>query len=137
MKRILLIFFTVAAAVYSNGTAAQSGYQLSTHLLDINEGKPVAGVTVHLYRYNESSSEWDYIYQTKTDANGRVGDLLPTGNDNHGTYKFRFDTSSYFNSKGVRSIFPFVEIVFTVTDKSDYHIPVAVSGNGYFVYRGS
>ncbi|MCC8019674.1 MAG: hydroxyisourate hydrolase [Rikenellaceae bacterium] len=139
MKRILFTITAVfALSVCGAGrAAAQSGFQLSTHVLDINEGRPVAGITVHLYRYNEVSLDWEYIYQTKTDESGRVGDLLPRGNENAGIYKFRFDTSDYFNTKGVRPLFPFVEVVFTVTDKSDYHIPLAISGNGYSVYRGS
>ncbi|MCD8173670.1 MAG: hydroxyisourate hydrolase [Alistipes sp.] len=139
MKRI---FFTIIAlsllCVYGVVRGADDiGFQLSTHILDINEGRPAAGITVHLYRYNEVSLEWEYIYQTKTDEAGRVGDLLPRGNENAGTYKFRFDTSAYFSAKGIRPLFPFVEVVFTVTDKSDYHIPVTISGNGYSVYRGS
>ncbi|MCC8035080.1 MAG: hydroxyisourate hydrolase, partial [Rikenellaceae bacterium] len=104
MKTAGFIAF-IATVFISASVSAQSGYQLSSHILDISEGRSAAGVTVHLYRYNETSHQWDYVYQTKSDGQGRISDLLPSGNDNEATYKFRFDTSEYFRSKGEKSIY--------------------------------
>ncbi|MCD7969669.1 MAG: hydroxyisourate hydrolase [Alistipes sp.] len=137
MGKLKLLMICVLTALSSAGARSQDSYQLSSHLLDISLGKPASGVVVHLFRYNETSHEWDYVYQTRSDDNGRIEDLLPSGNDNRATYKLRFDTSEYFTAHGENSLYPFIEVVFVITDRSSYHIPVLISANGYSTYRGN
>lgn len=54
-----------------------------------------------------------------------------------GFYKIRFHTGSYFKQKNAKSFFPFVDIVFEVSDARHYHIPLLLSSYGYTTYRGS
>lgn len=54
-----------------------------------------------------------------------------------GTYKIRFFTEQYFRRQNTSSFFPFVDIVFQVTDTRHYHIPLLLSNYGYTTYRGS
>lgn len=47
-------------------------------MLDTSLGKPAAGVAVQLHRRCPgSTAAWRFVAQGTTDANGRVGDLLP------------------------------------------------------------
>ncbi|QEU59826.1 hypothetical protein KDRO_C03480 [Kluyveromyces lactis] len=54
-----------------------------------------------------------------------------------GIYKIRFHTGNYFKQKKEPSFFPFVDIVFEVSDTRHYHIPLLLSNYGYSTYRGS
>jgi len=48
------------------------------------------------------------------------------------------DTAEYFAAQKIASLYPFVEIVFTVTGPTQhYHIPLLLTANGYTTYRGS
>ncbi len=49
-------------------------YQLSTHILDINTGKPASDVTIRLEK--QQDQQWITVAQSKTDANGRVGNFF-------------------------------------------------------------
>ncbi len=51
---------------------------ITTHMLDTSLGKPAAGVAVQLHRRCPgSTAAWRFVTNGTTDANGRVGDLLP------------------------------------------------------------
>lgn len=54
-----------------------------------------------------------------------------------GHYKIRFHVGKYFRQKKETSFFPFVDIVFEVSDTRHYHIPLLLSNFGYTTYRGS
>ncbi|CDR37579.1 CYFA0S01e12596g1_1 [Cyberlindnera fabianii] len=67
-----------------------------------------------------------------------------------GIYKIRFQTGKYFKriaaedkAKGItsdaRTFFPFVEILFTVSNPPEkhYHIPLLLANHSYTTYRGS
>jgi len=112
-------------------------YQLSTHILDTGKGVPAAQVPVVLYQWNAQQGEWMQVASALTGADGRVGELLPAQQDNDGIYKLRFDTHGYFTSQGLTTIYPYVEVVFEMTGKTHYHIPITMSANGYSTYRGS
>lgn len=69
------------------------------------------------------------------DTNGRVKDLLlQTNQINKGEYKLKFHVSSCFADKNVLSIFPFIEVVFEITDDNHYHVPITLSPFGYSTY---
>ena len=54
------------------------------------------------------------------------------------TYKLRFATAEYYAAQKLTGLYPYVEIVFTVTDPAQhYHIPLLLTANGYSTYRGS
>ncbi len=73
-----------------------------------------------------------------TDTDGRCRTLLGDDTFITGDYRLRFDTLPYFVAQGLTSLYPFVEIVFTVEDpEQHFHIPLLLTANGYTTYRGS
>jgi 5-hydroxyisourate hydrolase len=110
--------------------------KISTHVLDTARGRPAAGISVSLaLRTGES---WTELAASPTDADGRVNNLLP-GNVKHftGTYRLRFETGDYFKAQDVAAFYPFVEVVFTVSEDRPHHVPLLVSPFGYSTYRGT
>jgi 5-hydroxyisourate hydrolase len=110
---------------------------ISTHILDTALGRPAAGVPVALARM--TNSEWSPINDATTDQDGRCKHLLPsTQRLQPGTYRVHFDTATYYKRRQLDGLYPYVEIVFTVTDgEQHYHIPLLLTANGYTTYRGS
>lgn len=109
---------------------------LSTHILDTALGKPAAGVALMLSR--ETADGWSEVGRGSTDGDGRCRTLLSERALEQATYKLRFETTPYFVAQKMTSLYPYVEIVFTVADPSQhYHIPLLLAANGYTTYRGS
>jgi 5-hydroxyisourate hydrolase len=55
-----------------------------------------------------------------------------------GFYRIHFETAVYFKQKNRDGLYPYIEIVFAVSDKEQhYHIPLLLTANGYTTYRGS
>ena len=93
---------------------------LSTHVLDVERGRPASGLTVELYRDN------DLINRAETDSDGRISDL---GNDlQPGSYRLVFTPPSPF--------FRRVELEI-VLDEGHSHVPLLVSSYSCVTYRGS
>ncbi len=109
---------------------------LSTHILDTAIGRPAANVSLALSRLDGDA--WYEIGRGATDADGRCKTLLGDAPLEAATYKIRFATSEYFSVQSLTGLYPWVEIVFTVTDPGQhYHIPLLLTANGYTTYRGS
>jgi 5-hydroxyisourate hydrolase len=112
--------------------------RISTHILDLVQGKPAQGVPVRLEKQTASRG-WEVLNSTHTDSDGRCPELLPKGRDlSAGVYRLIFDTRSYYKPQSLESLHPFVEITFQVREgESHFHIPLLLSPNGYTTYRGS
>jgi len=113
---------------------------LSTHILDTALGRPASNVEIKLgqFRDNAAGGSWHEIGSARTDADGRCKTLLGDMPLAAGDYKLHFDTQVYFYDQRIVSLYPYVEIVFTVTDPTQhYHIPLLLTANGYTTYRGS
>ncbi len=110
---------------------------ISTHVLDTALGKPVQGIAVSLER--EIAGKWVALSNDTTDSDGRISTMLPgSAALVLGNYKLCFDTDSYFQASGVTSLYPRIEIIFSVLDSNaKYHIPLLLTPNGYTTYRGS
>lgn len=107
--------------------------QLTTHVLDTSLGMPGKGVTIKL-----TSAEGKIIAQGVTDADGRVGDLLPPSRLlAAGIYKIVFQTGKYYQQTGTKTFYPEVEIAFNVFDTHHYHVPLLINPFGFSTYRGS
>jgi 5-hydroxyisourate hydrolase len=110
---------------------------ISTHILDTALGRPAAEVPVTLAVM--ANGAWALINNAVTDADGRCKHLLPPSQAlQAATYRIHFETAAYFERNQLEGLYPYVEIVFTVSDKEQhYHIPLLLTANGYTTYRGS
>ncbi|MCD8166813.1 MAG: hydroxyisourate hydrolase [Bacteroides sp.] len=138
MKKILFLFvFTMLVCTHTLTAQSTTDYRLSTHILDINQGKPASGVTITLYQWDPEKEVFEEVASGKTDENGRIGNFLPSTSSNEGMYKLKFETLAYFNNQQIASIYPYIEVVFRIEGKGHYHIPITLSANGYSTYRGN
>jgi 5-hydroxyisourate hydrolase len=110
---------------------------ISTHVLDLTLGRPAAEMVVRLER--ERDGVWENISQQQTDADGRIGNLLPAdAMPESGRYRLGFETGSYFRALGTNCFHPYIEIAFEVADPAQkYHVPLLVTPHSYSTYRGS
>jgi 5-hydroxyisourate hydrolase len=110
---------------------------ISTHILDTALGRPAAAVPVTLAFMGNGA--WSLINEVATDDDGRCKHLLPpTQILERGTYRIHFETAAYFERNRLQGLYPYIEIVFTVSDeKQHYHIPLLLTANSYTTYRGS
>ena len=93
---------------------------LSTHVLDVERGRPASGLTVELYRDDQ------LISRAETDSDGRVPDFADGLEP--GAYTVVFMPPSPF--------FRRVELEI-VLDEGHYHVPLLVSSYSCVTYRGS
>lgn len=111
--------------------------QITSHILNTTLGKPAAGVLIVLYRQT-NDDDWEEIVRGITNQDGRIADWLPKDEVlDTGNYKLKFETGDYFKQLQLPSFYPFVEIVFSITDGSHYHVPLLLNPYGYSTYRGS
>jgi len=109
---------------------------LTTHILDTTKGKPAKGVIIALYR--KEKNQWTEVVKGVTNKDGRIPDLLKKDVVLlEGIYKMRFETRDYFDKQGVATFYPYVEIIFDISTREHYHIPLLLSPFGYSTYRGS
>ena len=137
MRKILLLLLAFTLCTVASHAQTGNQYQLSTHILDVNSGKPASDVPVKLFKYDEQNQNWQKIAENLTDNNGRIANFLPKNKDNTGIYKLTFETKHYFSSQNMPSIYPFVDVVFKIEGNTHYHIPLTMSANGYATYRGN
>ena len=102
---------------------------LSTHILDLAEGRPARGVTVTLERSFDGG--WQHVGEGVTDESGRIGALGVALSS--GIYRLIFLTGDAGNL-----FFPEVHLIVDVDDSEEhYHVPLLLSPYGYSTYRGS
>lgn len=111
---------------------------ITTHVLDTAAGRPAAGVPLKLER-KKADGSWEPVAKGTTNADGRVGDLLPDSpRPAAGIYRMSFDTAAYFRQRKLEGFYPCVEVVFELTKPEEHHhIPLLLSPFGYSTYRGS
>jgi 5-hydroxyisourate hydrolase len=109
---------------------------ITTHVLDIAQGCPAAGIAVRLEFC--TADDWQLCGQGITKDDGRVTDLLPASAFAAARYRLTFATGEYFASRGMPTFYPQVIIEFSVTSTTEhYHVPLLLSPFGYSTYRGS
>ena len=115
--------------------------KLSTHVLDIANGCPAAGMRVALLRLDAGGAA--EIRSVTLDADGRAGGPLLEGEAlRPGRYRLVFEVAAYFRSRGAALADPpFIDCVpleFGIADaRSNYHVPLLVGPWSYSTYRGS
>ncbi len=108
---------------------------ITTHVLDLTQGAPAAGVVVTLEQ--ASATGWTVLARATTDADGRVRDAFASV-PAPGRYRLTFATGAWFAARGVTSFHPEVNVVFDVLDgQPHHHVPLLLSPFGYSTYRGS
>jgi 5-hydroxyisourate hydrolase len=110
---------------------------VTTHVLDVSEGRPATGVRVALeLRHGDG---WRRLGEGHTDEEGRLANLLPPERRlEAGAYRLVFDTGEWFAGRRVEGFYPEVSVVFQVRDATEaFHVPLLLSPFGYSTYRGS
>jgi 5-hydroxyisourate hydrolase len=109
---------------------------LSTPILDTSRGRPAANVSLALSKFDDGT--WREIGRDQTDSDGRCKTLLGEAPLEAATYKINFAVAEYYSTQKLTGLYPWIEIVFTVTDpEQHYHIPLLLTANSYTTYRGS
>ncbi|KAG8437559.1 hypothetical protein GDO86_008317 [Hymenochirus boettgeri] len=118
--------------------AGTAGSLLTTHVLNTAQGIPAKGLTITLFRNDAMQGKWIQLSRSVTDEDGRCPGLLRGESLAAGTYQLRFDTGEYWKQINQETFYPYIEIVFTITDpKQKYHVPLLISPFSYTTYRGS
>ncbi len=107
--------------------------KLTTHVLDTAAGKPGAGISIALHRFENGRPR--KIAETVTNADGRTDQPLLAGADfQPGVYEITFAVGEYFPS----GFFDVIPIRFRVNEPGvHYHVPLLCSPWSYSTYRGS
>lgn len=115
--------------------------KLSTHVLDVMQGKPGAGVAIELYAVDGGCRT--LLRSAITNHDGRCDTpLLQDEEMRVGQYELVFSAGDYFAAQGVSQPQPrFIDrvtIAFGIADPAqNYHVPLVVSPWAYSTYRGS
>ena len=137
MRNLIFAFFFAMISSVAFGQKKEMTYQLSSHILDVSKGMPASGVPIKLEKYNEKTKVWSFVEEKMTDKNGRVPDFLSNDKSNLGIYKLTYFTNDYFKKMNMDSFYPWVEVVFQITNSEHYHVPITLSAYGYSTYRGN
>ncbi|KAJ8407932.1 hypothetical protein AAFF_G00269760 [Aldrovandia affinis] len=136
--RLRLIKDHLLAENQCSDMATLQGSPLTTHVLNTGEGIPGARMALSLHRLDSHLAVWNLLTTGTTNADGRCPDLINREAFIPGMYKIRFETGQYFEGLGQTSFYPYVEIVFTITDPTQkFHLPLLLSRFSYSTYRGS
>ena len=109
--------------------------KITTHVLDIAQGVPAAGVGVRLEQIDAERNR-HLLGQWKTNADGRVDSPLLEGTAFlPGCYELTFAVGEYFAS--TPGILDDIPIRVRLSEERHYHIPLLISPWAYSTYRGS
>ncbi|PKY39969.1 hydroxyisourate hydrolase [Rhizophagus irregularis] len=125
---------------------------ITCHVLDSSRGMPGKNIQVRLElreysdNFDEQTETWKVVGQTYTNDDGRCPNLVSsdykiTLNNNsnaNAIFRITFYTSKYFNELGQKSFYPYVQVIFEITDPNQhYHVPLLISPFSYTTYHGS
>ena len=110
--------------------------QITTHVLDTSKGLPAEGIKISLQR-PVGEDQWEDICTGVTNNDGRIPNFMGDITIEPGVYRMYFDTKAYFTAQNTKGFYPFVPVVFEITDTEHYHIPLLLNPYGYSTYRGS
>lgn len=117
--------------------------KLTTHVLDLSNGRPASGMRLELRRLPEEEGKAELIRAWITNIDGRVDQALLEGEEMQaGVYELVFASGNYYRGLGCSGldpvIFELIPIRFCIYDReAHYHIPLLISLGGYSTYRGS
>ncbi|CAL8105671.1 unnamed protein product [Orchesella dallaii] len=109
---------------------------LTSHVLDTAIGRPAVGVPVTLSKHE--NGQWRNISKQLTNSDGRVGNMISSEEFSSSRYKLTFETLSYYDSRGEKTFYPYIEVIFEIESPEEhYHVPILLSAYGFSTYRGS
>lgn len=107
---------------------------ITTHILNLEQGKPATGIKVTLHCLTTQQP----IAQALTDADGRVLNWDKPLTLIAGNYMLHFALAPWCQAQSLNNFYPEVNITFSVTDpQQHYHVPLLLNAYGYSTYRGS
>jgi 5-hydroxyisourate hydrolase len=115
--------------------------RLTTHVLDLANGTPAAGMTIELAMVEGGLRR--PLLRVATNHEGRCeGALLEGERFGAGIWQLEFHVAAYYRSRGTELPDPpFLDVVtirFGVADPSHHwHVPLLVTPWSYSTYRGS
>ena len=108
---------------------------ISTHVLDLASGRPAPGMSVALFRMDDTGVP-ELVSELETDADGRIRDLLDGAALTEGDYQLAFDVGGYADDPD--AFFQSAALALRVADTDrSYHVPLLLSPFGLSTYRGS
>jgi 5-hydroxyisourate hydrolase len=109
--------------------------RLSTHVLDIADGRPAAGLRIQLWRIEPDDRQ--LLKEIVTNQDGRTDTPLLAGDDlRPGVYELVFQVGPYFGNEA--GFLGDVPVRFRILNPAEnYHVPLLVSPWSYTTYRGS
>lgn len=108
---------------------------ISTHVLDLARGEPAPDIEVALFRLADDGNP-ELLSEGRTDADGRIADLLNGEELTEGDYQLAFDVGGYTGDPD--AFFQSAAFALRVTDADrSYHVPLLLSPFGMSTYRGS
>lgn len=110
---------------------------LSVHILDLQTGQPVSGVTVTLEQ--SKGNVWQKLNSAVTNEQGRIVALFPAEQSiSAGDYRVVFKTGQHYANLKQETFFPEIPVQFHVDKVNEhYHIPLLLSPFGFSTYRGN
>lgn len=116
--------------------------RLTTHVLDIANGCPAAGMSMTLYRVGIDAAA-QLLSSVRLNACGRTDSpLLEGGRSFAGQYRLVFFVGEYFRDRGTQLPSPpfldrvQIDVGLAEAD-GNYHVPLLVSPWAFSAYRGS
>ena len=117
--------------------------KLTTHVLDTAHGCPAAGLTIELWKIEDSTSgQKQHLKTLTTNADGRTDSPLLEENELEiGIYELVFVVGEYFSRLEAIAQPAFlnrIPIQFGIANPhAHYHVPLLASPWSYSTYRGS
>lgn len=108
---------------------------ISTHVLDITNGRPLAGLQVELY--DMATTPATRLNSTRTNADGRTdAPMLSAKDARTGHFELRFHVGDHF--KAADGLSDVVPVRFSIFDAAQhYHVPMLCAPWFFSTYRGS
>ena|SRR5690348_2999111 len=116
---------------------------LTTHVLDLAQGRPAAGMAVELWRLDAARETRTLLRSARTNVDGRTAaPMLADAEMAAGIYELIFAVGDYFRAQGMPAAEPpfldHVPVRFGIADPAaHYHVPLLTSPWAYSTYRGS
>ncbi|RUR70341.1 hydroxyisourate hydrolase [Variovorax guangxiensis] len=108
---------------------------ISTHVLNITNGRPLAGLQVELY--DMATTPPTRLNSTRTNADGRTdAPMLAAKDARTGHFELRFHVGDHF--KAADGLSDVVPVRFSIFDAAQhYHVPMLCAPWFFSTYRGS